>query len=68
MRPLLTIKRLLDTCHYEPFHTFVQKLYCKPKRKSKGRRKIDHKTIFQETLSQVEAGESIYLCVLTYDV
>lgn len=65
--PLLDIKRLLDACLYEPFTTFVQKLY-KPKRKSKGRRKIDHETIFQETVRQVEAGEAIYLYDLTDDL
>ncbi len=46
--PLLTIKRLLDTCLYDPFTVFVQKLYRRPKCKSKGRRKIDHETIYQE--------------------
>ncbi len=66
--PLLKIKRLLDACMYEPFTVFVQKLYHKPKRKSKGRRKIDHETIFQEIVRQVEAGEALYLYDLTNDL
>jgi hypothetical protein len=65
--PLLQIQRLLKTCLYEPFPYFVQKLYRKPKRSSKGRRKIDHERIFQETLRQVIAGEADHLDDLTYD-
>jgi len=65
--PLLEIKRMLDTCLYEPFTAFVQKLYRKPKRKSRGRRKINHEAIFKETLRQVMAGEADYLNDLTYD-
>jgi IS4 transposase len=38
---LLTIQRLLKTCLLEPFDTFLQKLF-REKRRSKGRRKIDH--------------------------
>lgn len=65
--PLLQIQRLLKTCLYEPFPYFVQKLYRKPKRSSKGRRKIDHERVFQETLRQVIAGEADHLDDLTYD-
>lgn len=61
--PLLNIKRLLDTCLYEPFTVIVQKLYCKPQRKSKGRRKIDHEATFQEVVKQVEAGITVYSTV-----
>lgn len=65
--PLLQIQRLLNTCLYEPFTCFVQKLYRKPKRRSKGRQKIDHERIYQETLRQVIAGEADHLDDLTYD-
>jgi hypothetical protein len=65
--PLLHIQRLLKTCLYEPFSCFVRKLYRKPQRSSKGRRKIDHERIFQETLRQVIAGEADHLNDLTYD-
>jgi hypothetical protein len=65
--PLLEIKRTLDTCLYEPFTAFVQKLYRKPKRSSRGRRKVNHEIIFQETLRQVIAGEADHLNDLTYD-
>jgi len=44
--PVLEIKRLLDTCLFKPFTLFVQKLYRKPKRSSKGRRKVNHEAIF----------------------
>jgi IS4 transposase len=65
--PLLTIKRLIHTCLYEPFTSFVQKLYRDPQRASKGRRKVNHELIFQETLRQVMAGEGEHLDDLTYD-
>jgi len=64
---LLTIKRLLHTCLLEPFASFVKKLY-RPKRKSNDRRrKVDHETIFQQTLSQVIQGEADFLDDLIYD-
>jgi IS4 transposase len=65
--PLLTIKRLIHTCLYEPFTSFVQKLYRDPQRTSKGRRKVNHELIFQETLRQVMAGEGEHLNDLAYD-
>jgi len=65
--PLLNIKRFVNACLYEPFTAFVQKLYRKPKRSSKGRRRIDHEIIFQETVRQVMAGEADHLDDLTYD-
>ncbi|HHT47192.1 MAG TPA: IS4 family transposase [Firmicutes bacterium] len=65
--PLLQIQRLLKTCLYEPFSCFIRKLYRKPERSSKGRRKIDHERIYQETLRQVIAGEADHLDDLTYD-
>lgn len=65
--PLLDIQRLLNTCLFEPFTVFIQKLYRKPKRKSKGRRKLNHELIFEETVRQVMAGEVDHLNDLTYD-
>lgn len=66
--PLLTIKRLLKTCLYEPFTSFVQKLYKQPIRYSRGRRRQpDHEAIYQETLRQVIAAEADHLNDLTYD-
>jgi len=65
---LLTIQRLLHTCLYEPFNRFVQKLYAKIKRSSKGRRRYsDHELIYQETLRQVIAGEADHLDDPAYD-
>jgi hypothetical protein len=65
--PLLQIQRLLSTCFYEPFPCFIRRLYRKPDRTSKGRRKIDHERIYQETLRQVMAGEADHLDDPTYD-
>jgi len=65
--PLLTIKRMLHTCLYEPLTSFVRKLHQKFRRSSKGRRRIDHEAIFQETLRQVMQGEADHLDDLTYD-
>ena len=64
---LQTIQRLLRTCLYETFDTFLQKLFRKSNRSSKGRRKIDHQIIFEATLGQVMAGEADHLDDLTFD-
>jgi hypothetical protein len=55
---LLTIKRLIIACLYESFEAFVWKLHGKQKRASKGRRKIEHEQIYQDTLQQLMSGES----------
>ncbi|QGP92826.1 IS4 family transposase ISDre1 [Neomoorella glycerini] len=65
--PLLTIKRLIRTCLYEPFTFFVQTLHLKPKRSSRGRRRIDHEGVYREVVRQVLAGEADYLNDVTYD-
>ncbi|MDA8228727.1 MAG: IS4 family transposase [Desulfitobacterium hafniense] len=54
---LLAIKRLVLTCLYETFTNFVGKLYPKGKRKSRGRRVINHAKIFEETVTQVMSRE-----------
>jgi IS4 transposase len=64
---LLNIDRFVKACLYEPFTVFVQKLYRKSQRSSKGRRRINYEKIFEETLMQVMAGEADYLDDLTYD-
>jgi hypothetical protein len=65
--PLLTIKRFLHTCLYDSFETFVRKLCREPRHRSKGRRKIDHDKIYQETVRQVMDNESELLYDTTYD-
>jgi hypothetical protein len=65
--PLLMVKRLLRVCLYDPIETFLQKLNHKSKRTSRGRRRLDHKKIFQQTLCQVMEGEADFLDDLTYD-
>lgn len=47
---LLTIKRFVLNCLYETFTSFVQKLYCKPKKKSRGRLVIDQVKSYEETM------------------
>jgi hypothetical protein len=64
---LLALKRCLCACLYEPFPCFVKKLYGKGKRQSRGRRKVDYESIYQETIKQVIAGEADHLDDLTYD-
>ena len=65
--PLLEVKRCLCASLYEPFPSFVRKLYGKGKRQSRGRRNIDHEKIYQETERQVLQGEAGHLDDLTYD-
>ena len=64
---LQTIQRLLKTCFCETFDSFLEKLFRKSNRSSKGRRKIDHQIIFEATLGQVMAGEADHLDDLTFD-
>jgi hypothetical protein len=64
---LLTIKRLLDECLYEPLSNFIQKLYRRYGPSTKGRRRINHEAIYQETLRQFEELEVEHLSDLTYD-
>jgi hypothetical protein len=64
---LLTIKRLLHTCLLEQFTSFVKKLYRSTKKSKGRRRKVDHETIFQQTLRQVMQGEADFLNDLSYD-
>jgi len=45
--PLLTIKRILCACLYASFELFIKTLYRQPIRASKGRRKVDYDTIYQ---------------------
>lgn len=54
--PLLDIQRLLITCLYEPFTSFVQKLHRQGKT-TKGRQRHHWERIYEETLNQVLSGE-----------
>ncbi|AKX94897.1 hypothetical protein MTHERMOG20_26120 [Moorella thermoacetica] len=65
--PLLTIKRLIRTCLYEPFTFFVQALHRKPQHSTRDRRRVDYERIYQETVRQVLAGEAGYLNDVTCD-
>src|SRR5690625_3884127 len=49
------------------FTTFVSELFKKPERSSKGRRRLQHQRIFEETLAQYESGDVLHLDDLTYD-
>ena len=50
--PLLDIQRLLITCLYEPFTSFVQKLH-RNGNLTKGRQRQDSERVYEETLNQV---------------
>ena len=54
--PLLDIQRLLITCLYEPFTSFVQKLH-RNSNLTKGRQRQDSERVYEETLNQVLSGE-----------
>lgn len=62
---LLTIKRLLEQCLYEPLSNFIRKLYQRYGPTSKGRRRINHEVIYQETLRQFEELAADHLNDLT---
>lgn len=47
--------------------TFISELFKKPDRSSKGRRRLQHQRIFEETLVQYELGDVSHLDDLTYD-
>jgi hypothetical protein len=65
--PLLTVKRLLRVCLYDSIETLLRKLNYKSKRTSRGRRRLDHEIVFQQTLKQVIDSEADFLDDLTYD-
>jgi len=65
---LLTIKRLIHTCLCDKFTSFVQKLYQKSQRSSRGRRRVNHEAVYQATERQVIAGETDLLNDLYYDL
>jgi hypothetical protein len=64
---LLTLKRVLRVCLFEPVETFFRKLTRKSKRTSRGRRRLDHEKVFQYTLHQVMEGDADFLYDLIYD-
>lgn len=50
------------------FAVFLQELFKKPDRSSKGRKRLDHDRIFKETMRQLESGEIDELDSLMYDM
>src|SRR5690554_6249321 len=65
---LLDVKRCLNASLYEPFSSFVRKLYRSNKYSATGRRrKNDPENIYQITVRQVNSGETGHLDDLTYD-
>lgn len=63
---LLQIQRLLMTCRFETFTSFVRKLYGK-ERSSQGRRQLRHDEIYRFTEDQIMAGNIELLIDTTYD-
>jgi len=54
--PLLDIQRLLITCLYEPFTSFIQKLH-RSGNPTKGRQRHNSDRVYEETLNQALSGE-----------
>jgi len=66
-KTLLELSRILKVSIFEQYTVFVGKL-CRRRRKSRGRRKLDHETIYRMTEWQVlETLEAGHLNDLTYD-
>ena len=66
-KTLLELSRILKVSLYEPFTVFVDKLR-RWRRKSRGRRKLNHETIYRMTEWQIlETLEAGHLNDLTYD-
>jgi len=66
-KTLLELSRILKVSFFEQYTVFVGKL-CRWRRKSRGRRKLDHETIYRMTEWQVlETLEAGHLNDLTYD-
>ncbi len=51
----------------QKLETFIIKIFKEPERSSRGRRRLDHIRIFEETLAQYESGDVAHLDELTYD-
>jgi len=64
---------LLEMMHWitdfwaDKIKTFLYHLFKDPDRSSKGRRRLQHQRIFEETLAQYESGDVSHLDDLTYD-
>jgi len=65
--PLLTVKRLVCACIYEPYEVFRKKLSKQKKRTSNGRRRLNYEVIYELTVRQVMDGETDFLNELSYD-
>ncbi|MED1440088.1 IS4 family transposase [Aeribacillus composti] len=64
---LLEMLEFLGEYWWRSFTVFLKELFKKSKRTSSGRRRMNHKKTFQETLSQYESGDTEHLDDLTYD-
>ncbi|MED3648806.1 IS4 family transposase [Halalkalibacterium halodurans] len=64
---LLEMLEFIKEYWWRSFSVFLKELFKKPKRSSKGRRRLDHDRIFNETLAQFEDGDTQHLNDLSYD-
>lgn len=64
---LLEIKETLQNLLLKPFEEFLQALFRKPTRQSKGRKKGNWEKEFQFITKQFDEGEVVHLDDLTYD-
>lgn len=51
----------------QKLETFIIEIFKEPERTSRGRRRIEHDRIFEETLAQYESGDVAHLDDLAYD-
>ena len=64
---LLEMMNWVTDCWSKTLTTFISELFKKPDCTSKGRRRLQHQRIFEETLAQYESGDISHLDDLTYD-
>lgn len=61
---LLKIKRCVIACLFEEFRAFLSKIFKRPQRTSKGRRKVDYVQEFERIERQVMFGEADHLLMV----
>lgn len=64
---LLEMLHWVRDCWSKLMTTFISEVFKEPERSSKGRRRLEHERIFEETLAQYESGDVWHLDDLTYD-
>lgn len=55
-------------CWSDKFSAFLKALFKPPERSSKGRRRLNHEQVYQETVAQYESGETLLLDEINFDL